>query len=102
MSTKLIGEVTVKWFEAIQLNLPMCWLAGLFGSLRLGPKHTEHYLNHYLPWILQTAVESKPLINVYYEKYFEMPIGDLRALLNIQQPPLSPSEMKTKNKENLK
>jgi ubiquinone biosynthesis protein COQ4 len=97
MSTKLIGEVTVKWFEAIQLGLPMCWLAGMFGSLRLGPKHGEHYLNYYLPWVLNTAPKSKLLINVYFEKYFEMPLDELREKLNIDPPPPSPSELKKMN-----
>jgi ubiquinone biosynthesis protein Coq4 len=83
MKTNMLGEVTVKIFEAIQLDLPMCWLAGVFGALRLGPKHTEKYLNSYLPWIIDNADKSKPLINVYFEKHFEKPIDQLRAELNL-------------------
>ena len=83
MRTNLLGEVTVKIFEAIQLDLPMCWLAGVFGTLRLGPKHTEKYLNSHLPWIIDNAAKSKPLINVYFEKHFEKPTDQLRAELNL-------------------
>lgn len=38
MPTNMLGEVTVKWFEGIQLGLPMCVLGGLFGAVRLYPK----------------------------------------------------------------
>lgn len=83
MKTNMLGEVTVKIFEAIQLGLPMCWLAGYFGVLRLGPKHTEAYLNKNLPWIIDNALKSKPLINCYFEKHLEKPIDQLRSELNI-------------------
>ena len=83
MRTNMLGEVTVKIFEAIQLDLPMCWLAGLFGVLRLGPKHTEKYMNHHLEWVIENAKRSRPLINVYFEKHFETPIDELRAQLNL-------------------
>ena len=83
MKTNMLGEVTVKIFEAIQLDMPMCWLAGIFGALRLGPKHTEKYLNKNLPWIIDNALKSKPLINVYFEKHFDKPIDQLRAELNL-------------------
>ena len=83
MRTNMLGEVTVKIFEAVQLNLPMCWLGGYFGVLRLGPKHTEAYLSKNLPWVLENAIKSKPLICVYFEKHFETPIDELRARLNL-------------------
>jgi ubiquinone biosynthesis protein COQ4 len=38
MKPNMIGEVTVKYFEAIQLGLPMCISAAIFGGARLGPK----------------------------------------------------------------
>jgi len=37
MPTNLLGEVAVKWVEAIQLGLPMCVSGGLFGAARLYP-----------------------------------------------------------------
>jgi ubiquinone biosynthesis protein COQ4 len=83
MKTNMLGEVTVKVFEAIQLGLPMCWLAGLFGVLRLGPKHTQQYLDCNLPWITHTALNSRHLINVYFEKNFEKPVDQFRAELNL-------------------
>ena len=38
MPANMLGEVVVKWVEAIQTGLPMCVAAALFGPLRLGPK----------------------------------------------------------------
>lgn len=38
MPPNMLGEVAVKWFEAIQTGLPMCVTAALFGPIRLGPK----------------------------------------------------------------
>ena len=88
MRTNLVGEVTVKWFEAIQYDLPMCWLGGMFGSLRLKPKDTQKYLNYYLPWIIDNAINSKTLITVHFEKHFDCPIDELRQKLNLKPPPI--------------
>lgn len=88
MRTNMLGEVTVKWFEAIQLNLPMCWLAGTFGSLRLGPKDSKKYINYYLPWIIDNALKSRFMMNVYYERYFDVPMDELRNTLNLTPPPV--------------
>lgn len=38
MPTNMLGEVTVKWVEAIQTKLPMCITGALFGAVRLRPK----------------------------------------------------------------
>jgi ubiquinone biosynthesis protein COQ4 len=38
MPTTMLGEVTVKWIEALQLRLPMCIAGAIFGSGRLKPK----------------------------------------------------------------
>lgn len=37
MKTNLLGEITVKWIEALQFGLPMCVAAGVFGPWRLKP-----------------------------------------------------------------
>lgn len=34
MPTNMIGEVSVKWVEALQTGLPMCISAAVFGPLR--------------------------------------------------------------------
>ncbi|CAG2116323.1 unnamed protein product [Medioppia subpectinata] len=86
MPTNMLGEVVVKWVEAIQTDLPMCWLGGVFGATRLAPKQRKNYVNTCLPWALRCGHESKLLMNVYYEKRFEQNVDDLRRELNI--PPI--------------
>lgn len=38
MPTNMLGEVSVKWFEALNTRLPMCYGGAVFGALRLRPK----------------------------------------------------------------
>lgn len=87
MPTNMLGEVTVKWVEAIQTDLPMCWSGAVFGAVRLAPKQRKKYADHYLPWALQCGHQSKFLMNIYFEKRFEQDIHDLRRELQIPEPP---------------
>ncbi|KAH0615576.1 hypothetical protein JD844_005017 [Phrynosoma platyrhinos] len=41
MPTNMLGEVTVKWFEAIQTGLPMCILGAAFGPVRLNARYVS-------------------------------------------------------------
>lgn len=83
MPTNMLGEVAVKWVEAMQTGLPMCIGAALFGPIRFRTKQRSQYVNRYLPWALKVGQESKPLMNVYYEKRWAQPILELREELNI-------------------
>lgn len=38
MPTNMLGEVSVKWIEAINTGLPMCYGGAVFGAIRLRPK----------------------------------------------------------------
>ncbi|XP_041706765.1 ubiquinone biosynthesis protein COQ4 homolog, mitochondrial isoform X1 [Coregonus clupeaformis] len=38
MPTNMLGEVAVKWFEAVQTGLPMCILGAVLGPLRLSTR----------------------------------------------------------------
>ncbi|KAJ9581945.1 hypothetical protein L9F63_003698 [Diploptera punctata] len=84
MPTNMLGEVTVKWVEAIQTRLPMCVGGAVFGSLRLYPKQRDKYVKYYLPWAIETGINSKFLMNVYFERRWEQPIEDLHHELNIK------------------
>lgn len=84
MPTNMLGEVTVKWIEAIQTRLPMCVGGALFGPLRLYPKQREKYVKYYLPWAIQTGMNSKFLMNVFFEHRWEQPTEELHRELNIK------------------
>lgn len=38
MPTTMLGEVSVKWVEALQTHLPMCITGAVFGASRLRPR----------------------------------------------------------------
>ncbi|XP_069174880.1 ubiquinone biosynthesis protein COQ4 homolog 1, mitochondrial isoform X2 [Procambarus clarkii] len=84
MPTNMLGEVAVKWVEALQTELPMCYGAALFGPLRFKPKQRQKYLQTYLPWALRVGASSKLLMNIYFEKRWEQSMSELRDELNIE------------------
>ncbi|VDK78930.1 unnamed protein product [Litomosoides sigmodontis] len=83
MKTTLLEEIVVKWFEGIQLGLPMCVLGGVFGGLRLDPKRHRAFMQQYLPWCVEQAVNSRLLIAVDWENHFEKPICELQKAYSI-------------------
>ncbi|GFY69598.1 ubiquinone biosynthesis protein COQ4 homolog, mitochondrial [Trichonephila inaurata madagascariensis] len=88
MPTNMLGEVAVKWIEAMQLGLPMCVSAALLGPVRLRKKQREKYLKYYLPWAVNCGYEAKFLMNVYFEKRWEQDVYELRRELNIPDFPV--------------
>ncbi|KAJ8925048.1 hypothetical protein NQ315_001219 [Exocentrus adspersus] len=84
MPTHMLGEVAVKWVEAIQTKLPMCIGGAIFGPVRLKPKHRQLYRNYYLPWALKTGTEAKFLLNVYFEKRWEQTLSEFYQEMNIK------------------
>uniref|UniRef100_A0A182QJL2 Ubiquinone biosynthesis protein COQ4 homolog, mitochondrial n=1 Tax=Anopheles farauti TaxID=69004 RepID=A0A182QJL2_9DIPT len=84
MPTNMLGEVTVKWVEALNTGLPMCYGGAVFGAFRLRPKQRQNYLRHYLPWALRTGNRLKPLMTVYWEKRWDQDVAELRKELNIE------------------
>uniref|UniRef100_A0A1B0GPL8 Ubiquinone biosynthesis protein COQ4 homolog, mitochondrial n=1 Tax=Phlebotomus papatasi TaxID=29031 RepID=A0A1B0GPL8_PHLPP len=84
MPTNMLGEVAVKWVEAINTGLPMCWGGAVFGAARLRPKQRKMYVRHYLPWAISVGKSVKPLMSVYWEKRWEQKIEEMRSELNIK------------------
>ncbi|XP_040152401.1 uncharacterized protein LOC120894088 [Anopheles arabiensis] len=84
MPTNMLGEVTVKWVEALNTGLPMCYGGAVFGAFRLRTKQRQNYLRKYLPWALRTGNRIKPLMGVYWEKRWEQDVTELRKELNIE------------------
>lgn len=82
----ILGEIVVKWYEAVQTNLPMCYLAGIFGPFNFTAQEKKKYLDTYLHWAVDAGMKSKFYINIYYEKRWNQDLDDLRKELNI--PPL--------------
>ncbi|XP_066138874.1 ubiquinone biosynthesis protein COQ4 homolog, mitochondrial [Euwallacea fornicatus] len=84
MPTNMLGEVTVKWIEALQFKLPMCIGGAIFGSARLKMKHRQLYLKHYLPWAVKTGTNADFLLNIYFEKRWEQKLNEFYKEVNIE------------------
>ncbi|CAK9829497.1 Ubiquinone biosynthesis protein COQ4 homolog, mitochondrial [Anthophora retusa] len=83
MPTTMLGEVTVKWIEALQLRLPMCLNGAIFGAYRLRPRQRKLYIEHHLPWAINTGIRAKFLLGIYFEERWEQPIVDFHREMNI-------------------
>ncbi|XP_015438298.1 PREDICTED: ubiquinone biosynthesis protein COQ4 homolog, mitochondrial-like [Dufourea novaeangliae] len=84
MPTTMLGEVSVKWIEALQLRLPMCLSGAIFGAYRLRPRQRKMYVEHHLPWAIRTGVTAKFLLGAYFEERWEQTLDDFHREMNIQ------------------
>jgi len=92
--TNLRGEVAVKYYEAIQTSLPMCWLAAIGGTFkylltsyqrdvnsffyRLNKQRRNRLIEKDLPKVVDAAKKSVFFMNIYFEEHFEQDLNDLR------------------------
>ncbi|KAE8582165.1 hypothetical protein XENTR_v10019979 [Xenopus tropicalis] len=86
MPTNMLGEVVVKWFEAVQTGLPMCILGAAFGPLRLNNKRMKK-LGVLVPWAVQSGRNARCVLNFYYEKRWGQSVASLREEIGILPPP---------------
>jgi len=86
MPTTMVGEVAVKWVEALQLGLPMCVGGAVLGPLRFGPKQREHY-EKLMPWAVEMGKKANFLLAVHWEERWEQDFEQLRRELAITPAP---------------
>ncbi|XP_075041477.1 ubiquinone biosynthesis protein COQ4 homolog, mitochondrial isoform X2 [Mixophyes fleayi] len=86
MPTNMLGEVVVKWFEAVQTGLPMCILGAAFGPLRLSTKRKKKLIE-LIPWAVRSGRSARCVLNFYYEKRWEQTVESLREEIGILPPP---------------
>ncbi|XP_035973716.1 ubiquinone biosynthesis protein COQ4 homolog, mitochondrial isoform X2 [Halichoerus grypus] len=87
MPTNILGEIVVKWFEAVQTGLPMCILGALFGPIRLSAQSLQVLVSELIPWAIQNGRRAPCVLNLYYERRWEQPLRALREELGITDPP---------------
>lgn len=83
MPTTMLGEVTVKWIEALQTKLPMCVGGAIFGAARLRPRQRKLYLNYHLQWAISTGRNANFLLGIYFEERWEQPLEEFHKEMNI-------------------
>lgn len=81
------GEIAVKVLEFMNMGMPMPGLGALFAPLRLKPSQKERLYNIYYPWAFRSGLNSKPLINVYWENILEQDVDEFRKSIGIEHPP---------------
>ncbi|XP_050176009.1 ubiquinone biosynthesis protein COQ4 homolog, mitochondrial [Myiozetetes cayanensis] len=90
MPTNMLGEVVVKWFEAVQTGLPMCVLGAAFGPVRLSARKLQVLATELVPWAIRSGLNASCVLNVYYEQRWEQPVESLREEIGIFPPPAVP------------
>lgn len=80
------GEVALKAFEFSNTLLPMTGLS-MFAVASLKPSERLRFWNTYLPWAVTNGLQSKEIINVYWEEELARSVDDLREELGIERPP---------------
>ncbi|XP_038601149.1 ubiquinone biosynthesis protein COQ4 homolog, mitochondrial [Tachyglossus aculeatus] len=95
MPTNMLGEVVVKWFEAVQLGLPMCMLGAVFGPVRLNAQKLRVLTGDLIPWAVRSGLTSRCVLSLYYERRWDQPLEALREELRIPPPPLLSRERRT-------
>ena len=83
------AELVVKWFELANMGLPVAFLSSFFGPLRLKSDRRRRLVSTYMPWALRAGSTAKPLISVYWERRWSMPIEELREELGVYAPPIT-------------
>uniref|UniRef100_A0A8C9EG55 Ubiquinone biosynthesis protein COQ4 homolog, mitochondrial n=1 Tax=Pavo cristatus TaxID=9049 RepID=A0A8C9EG55_PAVCR len=87
MPTNMLGEVVVKWFEAVQTGLPMCVLGAAFGPIRLNARKLQVLATELVPWAVRSGRNASCVLNVYYEQRWEQSVESLREEIGIFPPP---------------
>ncbi|NXE09654.1 COQ4 protein, partial [Lophotis ruficrista] len=87
MPTNMLGEVVVKWFEAVQTGLPMCVLGAAFGPIRLSARKLQVLATELIPWAIRSGRNASFILNIYYEQRWEQPVESLREEIGIFPPP---------------
>ncbi|XP_048414767.1 ubiquinone biosynthesis protein COQ4 homolog, mitochondrial [Stegostoma tigrinum] len=87
MPTNILGEVAVKWFEAVQTGLPMCILGAVFGPLHLSARNIQVLVTDLIPWAVRCGRTAQCMMNFYYENRLEQSLESLREEIGILPPP---------------
>ncbi|XP_072422373.1 ubiquinone biosynthesis protein COQ4 homolog, mitochondrial isoform X2 [Chiloscyllium punctatum] len=83
MPTNILGEVAVKWFEAMQTGLPMCILGAIFGPLHLSTRNIQVLVTDLIPWAVRCGRTAQCMMNFYYENRWEQNLESLREEIGI-------------------
>lgn len=81
------GEIAVKVLEFMNMGIPMLGMGAVFAPLRLKALQKKRLYDIYYPWAFRSGLNSKPLINVYWEQILDRDVDEFRKEMGIEQPP---------------
>jgi len=87
MPTNMVGEVAVKWVEALQTGLPMCIGGALLGPARFTAKQARQF-RQVRSWASEVGVKARLLTGIYFEERWEQDLDDFRREMRIPPPPV--------------
>jgi ubiquinone biosynthesis protein COQ4 len=83
----LLGEIALKWFEYYHTGLPVCYLSGAIGPLRLNFRESRQLWSMYRPWAERCASECADLLSFKYENYLHEDVETVRKMLRFSRAP---------------
>jgi ubiquinone biosynthesis protein COQ4 len=87
LAPTVLDEITLKWFEMVQTELPLCALSSFIGPLRLLPTQQWSLVTKGIPWATSAGSKAAFMMNVYFEKHFTESLDELRARLRVPKAP---------------
>ncbi|KAG5180754.1 ubiquinone biosynthesis protein Coq4 [Tribonema minus] len=83
----LEGEIALKWFEMVQTGLPVAAISALVGAARVPREGRAALRQKLVPWAIRAGRRSVPLMNVWYERYWDMYLSNFREKLKFEPAP---------------
>ncbi|KZT23277.1 ubiquinone biosynthesis protein COQ4, mitochondrial [Neolentinus lepideus HHB14362 ss-1] len=81
------SELALKFFEFVNLGLPVAGISAAFGHLRLSWPQRQRLFAEYVPWALKCGSSASSLITVYWEKRWEQDVDEMKRELGLWDPP---------------
>jgi ubiquinone biosynthesis protein COQ4 len=86
----VLGEIALKWVEFYVTGLPVCYMSGVFGPLKLSVEEKRILDQVGIPWARQASEAFKDnqlLLTFKYESHFSSNIQDIRDKLQVIKAP---------------
>ncbi|KAG6844404.1 Ubiquinone biosynthesis protein [Tephrocybe sp. NHM501043] len=81
------SELALKYFEFVNLGLPVAAISAAFGPLRLNTQKRARLFSEYVPWAFRCGGSARSLITVYWEERWNQNVEEMKKEFGIWDPP---------------
>lgn len=81
------SELALKFFEFVNLGLPVAAFSAAFGPLRLNSQKRNRLFSEYVPWAFRCGGSARSLITVYWEDRWDQNVEEMKKEFGIWDPP---------------